>query len=77
MHIIVIMKTLQKKEALVCFFATVVLAYPPLAMAYIGPGLGSGAMAAVLGSVLGLLMLLIGVVWYPIKRLIRRLRTKK
>lgn len=65
------------KAAFVCTFVACFLAYPSLAMAYIGPGLGSGAMAAVLGSVLGLLMLLIGVVWYPIKRLIRRFRTKK
>jgi hypothetical protein len=65
------------KTTFVCFFAVCVLAYPPLALAYIGPGLGSGAMAAVLGAVLGLLMLVVGVVWYPIKRLIRRLRSKK
>jgi len=53
------------------------LAYPPLALAYIGPGLGSGAVVAVLGVVFGLLMLVVGVVWYPIKRMIRRLRSKK
>lgn len=62
---------------IVCTFAVWGLIYTPLAMAYIGPGLGSGAMAAVLGTLLGLLMLVVGVVWYPIKRLIRRLRSKK
>lgn len=65
------------RTALVFVFAVEVLSYPPPAMAYIGPGLGSGALAAVLGAVLGMLMLVVGVVWYPIKRLIRRLRSKR
>jgi len=58
-------------------FVAGLLAYPPLALAYIGPGLGSGAVVAVLGTLAGLLMLLIGVIWYPIKRLIRRIKSKK
>ena len=58
-------------------FAAGLLAYPPLALAYIGPGLGSGAVVAVLGTLAGLLMLVIGVIWYPIKRLIRRFKSKK
>lgn len=53
------------------------LAYSPFALAYIGPGLGLGAVATVLGVVLGLLMLVVGVVWYPVKRLYRRFRPKK
>ena len=53
------------------------LAYPPLALAYIGPGLGAGAVVAVLGTLAGLLLLVVGVVWYPIKRLIRRFKSKK
>lgn len=68
---------LLKRKTLIYFFAVGVLVYPTLALAYIGPGLGSGAIVAVLGTVLGLLMLVIGVVWYPVKRLIRRLRSKK
>jgi hypothetical protein len=53
------------------------LLYPQVALAYIGPGLGSGAVVAVLGTLAGLLMLVVGVVWYPIKRLIRRFKSKK
>jgi hypothetical protein len=53
-----------------------ILGFPPVAFAYIGPGLGSGVVAAVLGIVVGVLMLVIGVVWYPIKKLIRRWRSK-
>lgn len=53
-----------------------VLFFPAVASAYIGPGLGAGAIEAVLGILAGLLMLVAGVVWYPLKRLIRRLRSR-
>lgn len=57
--------------------AVLVLIYSPMASAYVGPGLGAGAITVVLGIVSGLLMLLVGVVWYPVKRMIRRFRSKK
>lgn len=69
------MKT--RMEIVVCLLAFGLLAYPPLALAYVGPGLGAGAIAAVLGIASGLLMLIVGVVWYPLKRLIRYLRPNK
>ena len=47
---------------------------PDLAHAYVGPGLGVGAVAAVLGSVFGILMLFVGVVWYPLKRFVSQFR---
>lgn len=47
------------------------------AYAYIGPGLGAGALATVLGVLLAILMLIVGIVWYPIKRLIRSLKSKE
>jgi membrane associated rhomboid family serine protease len=59
------------------FFALGILIYSQFAFAYIGPGLGVGAVAAVLGTLLGLLMLVVGVVWYPIKKLIRHFWPKK
>ena len=56
--------------------ALIAIAYSPIAVAYIGPGLGAGTIATVLGIVAGLGMLIIGVIWYPIKRLIRRFKDK-
>jgi hypothetical protein len=67
------MKTKNISYLVVAWFLTC----PALALAYIGPGLGAGAVAAVLGTLAGILMLLAGVIWYPIKRLIRRFRSKK
>jgi len=57
--------------------AALLAAYPSAAFAYVGPGLGAGALAAILGVAGGLLMLVVGVVWYPLKRLIKRIRARK
>jgi hypothetical protein len=65
------------RVTLVCIVASGLLVAPLDALAYIGPGLGTGAMVAVLGIVAGLLMLVVGVVWYPIKKLIRYIRSKR
>ena len=42
------------------------------AAAYIGPGLGAGAITAILGILAALLMAVIALVWYPVKRLLKR-----
>ena len=57
--------------------ALLIFLYSSMAFAYIGPGMGSGAVAAVLGIVAGLSMLVVGVVWYPLKRLLRKIKTKQ
>ena len=57
--------------------AVVSMAHSIDALAYVGPGLGAGTLAAVLGVVGGILMLVVGVVWYPLKRVIRRFRERK
>jgi len=54
------------------FFLLNILLFTTIAHAYIGPGLASGTVTAVLGILAGILMLIVGVVWYPIKRLYRK-----
>jgi len=44
------------------------------AMAYIGPGAGLSAIGALLAIVVGIVVAVFGFLWYPIKRLLRRLR---
>jgi len=44
---------------------------PDPALAYIGPGAGLGAIAITGALVLGLLLLVVGLVWYPLKRMIK------
>ena len=52
------------------------LALPSLALAYVGPGLGTGVIASVLGTIAGIFMLMFGAIWYPLKRLWRYVRQK-
>lgn len=56
------------------FFLTAALvALMPLqAQAYIGPGLGLGAIAVTVAVVLGVLLLIGGFIWFPLKRMLKR-----
>ena len=57
----------------------VVLVLVGLALAtsgYIGPGAGAGAIAVLIAVVLGVLLLFVGMFWYPMKRMIRARRGK-
>ena len=68
---------IQTQSMTVGLSAILLLTYSSVASAYIGPGLGAGAVTVVLGIVSGLLMLIVGVVWYPLKKLFRHFRPKK
>ncbi|WP_245223315.1 MULTISPECIES: hypothetical protein [unclassified Ruegeria] len=48
------------------------LALPSPAFAYIGPGAGLGAIAVTIAVLLGVLFLIVGLVWFPLKRLIKK-----
>ena len=45
--------------------------------AYIGPGMGGGAIAAIIGFFAAILLGLWGILYYPIKRLINNRKNKK
>ena len=55
----------------VVFFLFLVCCVPQPAMAYVGPGTGMSAVGVFLAVVMGLVMALLGFVWYPCKRLLR------
>lgn len=40
---------------------------PPV-QAYVGPGLGLGALAVIIGILVSILIAVIAIVWYPLKR---------
>ena len=50
------------------------LTMPTLAQAYIGPGVGVGAITAALGVVGAIFLALFAVIFYPIKRLLKARR---
>jgi len=45
--------------------------FPVTAEAYIGPGLGTGVIGVVLGTLVAIALALIAIVWYPLKRLFK------
>lgn len=49
---------------------------PTAAVAYVGPGAGLTAIGSALALVGGILLAVVGFVWYPVKRLRARLRRK-
>lgn len=56
-----------------CAFTALVLALEPLqAQAYIGPGMGLGMAATVLGLFVVFILLLVGLIWLPIRRFFRQ-----
>jgi hypothetical protein len=58
-------------------FATALLAtvaFIPAAHAYIGPGMGAGAIAALLGILSSIFLAIFAVVYYPFKRFMKRRR---
>ena len=50
---------------------------PVAAQAYVGPGAGAGAIAVVLGILSAIFFAFVGIVWYPIKRLLRGFKGAK
>lgn len=50
------------------------LAAPAPAHAYMGPGMGLGAIAASLGVIGTFILGFLSILWYPVKRFLRRLR---
>ena len=46
------------------------------AHAYIGPGLGLGALGVVLGLFISICLALLAFFWYPLKRVLRKSRAK-
>ena len=48
------------------------LTFSSLAHAYVGPGAGLSAIGSVLAFIAACLLIVVGFVWYPIKRLLKR-----
>jgi TM2 domain-containing membrane protein YozV len=67
-----IRKTMLNSKCLAALLSTVLgVVMPGPALAYIGPGAGLGVIAVTVTLILGVLLLVIGLVWYPLKRLLK------
>jgi hypothetical protein len=60
---------MNKKHILL---ATLLLGLASPAFAYLGPGMGGGVIAAVLGVIGSFFLALFGILYYPIKRIMRK-----
>lgn len=49
-------------------FVFALLLFPSSVLAYLGPGMGGGAVAIVLGVIGAIFLALIGVIYFPLKR---------
>jgi hypothetical protein len=52
--------------------ACALLILPQAAHAYVGPGLGLGAIAVVIGVIGSVLLAVFALFWYPIKRMFKK-----
>ena len=59
----------MKKTNLSIIFLLLLISSP--AFAYIGPGMGGGVIAGVLGVIGAVLLALFGILYYPIKRMLK------
>jgi len=59
------------------FFGAIIIILPMSAHAYIGPGTALGAIISSLGILLGLLLVLLALIYKPIKLLILKLKKQK
>lgn len=50
-----------------------ILLLPATASAYVGPGAGLSAIGSMIALVGAIVLAIVGFVWYPVKRLMRRL----
>ncbi len=47
------------------------------ALAYIGPGLGLGLIASMVGLIFSILLFVLAIIWFPLKRLIKKNKLNK
>ena len=45
--------------------------------AYLGPGLGGGVIAATIGIIVAIFATIFGLIWFPLKRFLKRRKEKK
>lgn len=63
---------MSRRISLALTFAVLLLATPNVAEAYIGPGAGLSAIGTIIALVGAILLAVVGFVWYPVKRVLRK-----
>lgn len=58
-------------------FFLILFLLPNIASAYIGPGMSGGFLAALIGFILAIIIAIVGIFYYPIKKFIKYLKAKR
>ena len=58
-------------------FLAIFIVFPQVASAYIGPGLALGTIVLTLGIVIVLLLAILAIMYYPIKKMIKNNKLRK
>tara|TARA_B100000941_G_C28071355_1_gene334129 strand:- start:290 stop:508 length:219 start_codon:yes stop_codon:yes gene_type:complete len=64
----------MQKLSLFIFLFTI---YNNISYAYLGPGIGGGAIVATLGIIVAIFAVLFGLIWFPIKRILKKRKENK
>tara|TARA_B100000424_G_C22852570_1_gene454559 strand:+ start:576 stop:794 length:219 start_codon:yes stop_codon:yes gene_type:complete len=59
------------------FLSLLLLTISPYTYAYLGPGIGGGALAATLGIIIALFAAIFGLIWFPLKRFFKKRKENK
>ena len=59
------------------FSSTIFCLITTSSFAYLGPGVGGGVIAATIGIIVAIFAGLFGLVWFPIKRLLKKRKEKR
>ncbi len=54
-----------------------VIFFPMPSYAYVGPGLGLGAFGVITGIIVSVFLAIVGLFWYPVKRLLKKLKQSR
>jgi hypothetical protein len=68
---------MQSRLSCVLLLVVMLLCFTSDAPAYVGPGSGMTAIGAALALVGGIFLAIVGFVWYPIKRVLFRFRSRR
>ena len=58
------------------FSSVIFCSITTFSFAYLGPGIGGGAVVATLGILLAIFAAIFGLIWFPIKKLLKERRKK-
>ena len=59
------------------FISTIFCLTNTSSFAYLGPGVGGGVIAATIGIIVAIFAALFGLIWFPVKRLLKKRKEKK